>query len=280
MTMKNYIIIGGVVVLAVVAALWAVNVRTVNAPSPVACTQEAKICPDGSSVGRIGPNCEFAQCPIVATTTSSTGTKSNGVAIGSSVTLQSTTIKVTGPVDDSRCPKDVQCVWAGTVGVHVSINASSKDTNLILNQPQTVGNAVIMLVGVTPGTRLSTQTIAQSDYRLTFTVVPITTTPLTSGVQGIVSLGPTCPVMQNPPTQNCADKPYPTAITVYRAGSSSPFIVGNSNASGAYTFSLPPGSYTLKASGGTTLPRCAPVNVTVTSNTYATANIYCDTGMR
>lgn len=30
---------------------------------PVACTLEAKICPDGSSVGRSGPNCEFAPCP-------------------------------------------------------------------------------------------------------------------------------------------------------------------------------------------------------------------------
>lgn len=30
---------------------------------PVACTMEAKLCPDGSSVGRTGPNCEFATCP-------------------------------------------------------------------------------------------------------------------------------------------------------------------------------------------------------------------------
>jgi hypothetical protein len=27
-----------------------------------ACTQEAKLCPDGSAVGRTGPNCEFAPC--------------------------------------------------------------------------------------------------------------------------------------------------------------------------------------------------------------------------
>ncbi len=27
------------------------------------CTLEAKICPDGSAVGRTGPNCEFASCP-------------------------------------------------------------------------------------------------------------------------------------------------------------------------------------------------------------------------
>jgi putative hemolysin len=30
-----------------------------------ACTEEAKICPDGSAVGRVGPNCEFAPCPSV-----------------------------------------------------------------------------------------------------------------------------------------------------------------------------------------------------------------------
>jgi len=34
-----------------------------NDNEPVACTMDAKICPDGSAVGRIGPNCEFAACP-------------------------------------------------------------------------------------------------------------------------------------------------------------------------------------------------------------------------
>lgn len=27
------------------------------------CTLEAKICPDGSAVGRKGPNCDFQECP-------------------------------------------------------------------------------------------------------------------------------------------------------------------------------------------------------------------------
>lgn len=30
---------------------------------PMACTQEARLCSDGSSVRRTGPNCEFAPCP-------------------------------------------------------------------------------------------------------------------------------------------------------------------------------------------------------------------------
>ena len=34
-----------------------------GAPSGVACTDEAKVCPDGSAVGRTGPNCSFAACP-------------------------------------------------------------------------------------------------------------------------------------------------------------------------------------------------------------------------
>mgnify|MGYP003403307495 FL=1 len=35
----------------------------INAPAEVACTMEAKLCPDGSAVGRSGPRCEFAPCP-------------------------------------------------------------------------------------------------------------------------------------------------------------------------------------------------------------------------
>ncbi len=32
----------------------------------VACPMDAKVCPDGSSVGRVPPDCEFAECPVVA----------------------------------------------------------------------------------------------------------------------------------------------------------------------------------------------------------------------
>lgn len=36
---------------------------TANGNETGVCTLEAKICPDGSSVGRSGQNCEFAPCP-------------------------------------------------------------------------------------------------------------------------------------------------------------------------------------------------------------------------
>jgi hypothetical protein len=40
------------------------NPTVTPSAEPAACTLEAKICPDGSSVGRTGPNCEFAPCPV------------------------------------------------------------------------------------------------------------------------------------------------------------------------------------------------------------------------
>lgn len=43
------------------------SASTTIPPRSVACTMEAKLCPDGSAVGRTGPNCEFAPCPPSAT---------------------------------------------------------------------------------------------------------------------------------------------------------------------------------------------------------------------
>ena len=46
---------------------WLPKEEAKNIQKPVVCTQEAKICPGGSTVGRTGPNCEFAECPTVKT---------------------------------------------------------------------------------------------------------------------------------------------------------------------------------------------------------------------
>ncbi len=47
-------------------------------PTDYACTQEAKLCPDGSYVGRTGPKCEFAPCPTVKVTSGISGTVKTG----------------------------------------------------------------------------------------------------------------------------------------------------------------------------------------------------------
>ncbi len=39
-----------------------VEVKSSEDGNSVSCTEEARVCPDGSSVGRVGPDCEFAEC--------------------------------------------------------------------------------------------------------------------------------------------------------------------------------------------------------------------------
>jgi len=66
-------LIAGVVLLAVVGVagfLYRNEVQRPTVPVPqapagniTACTQEAKVCPDGTAVGRTGPSCSFAVCP-------------------------------------------------------------------------------------------------------------------------------------------------------------------------------------------------------------------------
>ena len=41
------------------------KVEAPTEPAGVACTMDARLCPDGSSVGRVGPSCDFAPCPPI-----------------------------------------------------------------------------------------------------------------------------------------------------------------------------------------------------------------------
>ncbi len=43
------------------------SIWTLNQTGLVACTTDAKECPDGSYVGRVAPNCDFAACPETRT---------------------------------------------------------------------------------------------------------------------------------------------------------------------------------------------------------------------
>lgn len=66
------------IVLLFLAAL-AVGAYYFTRAQPVACTLEAKVCPDGSTVGRSGPSCEFAECPALSEGTKSVNDEATGV---------------------------------------------------------------------------------------------------------------------------------------------------------------------------------------------------------
>ncbi|PIP26479.1 MAG: hypothetical protein CO140_03550 [Candidatus Moranbacteria bacterium CG_4_9_14_3_um_filter_40_7] len=70
MNKKAWFILGVILIVffAIVSIFWLGEKpknETIILPefNQKACTQEAKICPDGSAVGRTGDNCEFSPCP-------------------------------------------------------------------------------------------------------------------------------------------------------------------------------------------------------------------------
>lgn len=95
------------------------------APGQVACTLDAKICPDGSSVGRSGPKCEFAQCPAFQPTVTPVPTDSEP---GTTIIPGNTATPTVKPV--TITPLDTTG-WKSVVnaGVKFKIPANATCTN-------------------------------------------------------------------------------------------------------------------------------------------------------
>lgn len=55
--------VGALAIIAMVFGTIFVLQKPHDGGNNVYCTQDAKQCPDGTYVGRIGPKCEFAACP-------------------------------------------------------------------------------------------------------------------------------------------------------------------------------------------------------------------------
>ena len=65
---KNFILVFVIVVFIFGGLLYIYNPDPVEYENPkniepIACTMDAKLCPDGSYVGRIPPDCQFEACP-------------------------------------------------------------------------------------------------------------------------------------------------------------------------------------------------------------------------
>lgn len=140
--------------------------QATTTPQTYECNADAKICPDGSSVGRTGPNCEFAACPPPEATSATLTTYLGGSATALNVTVNPRKI-----VSDSRCPLDVQCIWAGTVEVRtvLSTQVAHGEHVLTLGQPQTFGDFTVTLTDVTPAPKAG-DPIPESSYRFTFEI--------------------------------------------------------------------------------------------------------------
>src|SRR3989339_2284531 len=112
---------------------------------PVACTMEAKQCPDGSYVGRTGPKCEFSTCPVAKPIEKQTKFGQPIIMrINDSVIFSDSLTLVLKEISDSRCQPGTQCFWQGELAAlfQININGSSSDIRL-----GTVNNKKVNLKG-------------------------------------------------------------------------------------------------------------------------------------
>jgi hypothetical protein len=73
-------------------------------------------------------------------------------------------------IEDSRCPLDAQCVWAGRLVVRATVLGGgwARQLDLTLGKPVTAANGSLPLVGATPRRWISKQRSKPLPYRFTF----------------------------------------------------------------------------------------------------------------
>ncbi len=168
---STYVIILILIVAGAALFFWPkAKEGVVSSPTPslVACTMDAKLCPDGSAVGRIGPNCEFGQCPD-----SSVASGDVTLSVGQEGNVGGLTITLRSIVGDSRCPIDVNCIQAGSVNMNVTFTdeVNTQTKNISLNEaPYIFDKYQVSIASVLPDKESKKQILA-SQYRVTFHVV-------------------------------------------------------------------------------------------------------------
>lgn len=112
--------------------------------------------------------------------------------------------------------------------------------------------------------------------------IPTTIPKINSGISGVVLLGPTCPVMRNPPDPACADRLYATNLILTTKDSSQAIKEFRSDANGNFMVEIAPGDYMIqKAPSTNMLPRCSSNEIIqVVSDQFASTTIFCDSGIR
>lgn len=228
--MKNIYIVLGILAVLLLGYFLVIKEGT-HESEQIVCTADALICPDGSGVGRDGPNCEFATCPnkaffsgeliqqgsdfflaidapkesveevtyslplklsrtsnavgtLVGKQVRVTGSFSTGstlevetleadkddtsanMKVGETKFINGVRVTLNKIVEDSRCPSDVVCVWAGRLVVSLTLKSDTDEETLNLESGETPHGFDIFKVYVESATPkpVSTKPIPPSEF--------------------------------------------------------------------------------------------------------------------
>ncbi len=142
---------------------------------PVACQMDARVCPDGSVVGRTGPRCEFSACPgATPNPTPTPAPNDNDVTAALNQTVSANGVSITPlvVVSDSRCPANANCIWAGEVELRVRLQKGAVSREVVIKSNASISfeNTTVTMTTVLPQ-KISGTNIPSANYRFTFDVV-------------------------------------------------------------------------------------------------------------
>jgi hypothetical protein len=106
--------------------------------------------------------------------------------------------------------------------------------------------------------------------------------PLDSGIRGVVSISPTCPVESVPPDPQCRPRPFATTIEIRDASTRRLVRTVRSTVTGRFFVRLRPALYriVLRPGRGIALPVRFPSAVRVVPHKFSFARIEYDSGIR
>ncbi len=282
---KNTLMLIGLVIIAVACIFLAFKK---NPPAPTGttgapCTDEAKICPDGSVVGRTGPTCEFRACPTAGTST---------VPPDESVFTTDTWKTLTDPKQQLsfKYPDPFPGTYVSAQAWPPKVTLSSKAFSCAA--PLVIHGNTYCMTQSSEGAAGSTYTtyrytthhdagLITLDFTLRFVqcgnydepkqsackteqaafsvpafadtiasslaLTPGSAASRTSGINGSATVGPTCPVVHmdvnGNPDPACADKPFAGNFVAINVATGRTVNHFSSGSDGIFTVTLSPGQY-------------------------------------
>jgi len=118
------------------------------------------------TLGLLAPLAALAACATVPPVDTS---GLSWARMGETVNVGGPTVTPLKLVEDSRCPKDVRCVWAGRVVVSATISTPTMKLtrDLTLGEPFRVADGTLTLAEVQPGRNRATAS-TPGNYRFGF----------------------------------------------------------------------------------------------------------------
>ena len=148
----------------------------------------------------------------------------------------------------------------------------------------TTAVGLIIIAGVSVAYSYAKRAVIVDNQRKEVSNVVPTPSPTpgvaTSGIEGKITIGPTCPVERVPPDPNCADKPYQATVIVKTADEQKEISSFSSDKDGKFKVKLAPGTYVLVPVRNNTYPQASSQKVIVESNKFTQVNISFDSGIR